>query len=469
MYRGVVQDAVAAPPAEVGARLLALPEDQYLERKALNVSPERLANLEVAFANAEGGLAVVGLRDGRVEGTHRDTARVNALVQAAYDLTVPVVPHRVQRLDCVNDDGQTDELLLIWVEPSGQVHANHRDEVFLRVGDETRRLGFDQRRELVFDKGQSAFEAEPVRGSSFDHVEAAEADEYARAVGHPDPERLLAARGLLVGTELTVAGALLFAEHPQRWLPQAQVRVLRYHGNDRGSGRRQQLVDDVRCEGPLRAQVAAARHAVSRLQPTRKALGRSGRFERMPLVPEDAWLEGVVNAVVHRSYSISGDYVRVEIFDDRIEINSPGRFPGLVAINDPLNAHHFARNPRIARAMADLDLGQEIGEGIRRMFAEMRAANLTDPMYHQTSGSVSLVLSAELRNVALDAGLPREAQAVMAALREAERLSTGEIAALLGLSRPPALRRLAALEEAGVIEWVGQSKRDPRAYWRLVR
>lgn len=187
----------------------------------------------------------------------------------------------------------------------------------------------------------------------------------------------------------------------------------------------------------------------------------------MPLVPEDAWLEGIVNAVVHRSYSMVGDHIRVEIFDDRIEVSSPGRFPGLVDLEDPLMTTRFARNPRIARVCADLNFGQELGEGIRRIFEEMRHAGLTDPVYRQTSGSVELKLLAEPVDRRLEAGLPESARAIAAALRSAGRLSTGEVKDLLGVSRPVVQRELAGLKDAGLVEWVGKSPNDPRAYWRL--
>jgi ATP-dependent DNA helicase RecG len=80
-----------------------------------------------------------------------------------------------------------------------------------------------------------------------------------------------------------------------------------------------------RVEGPIPHQILGARDAIRDMQPKRPALQSSGRFEPVGLVAEDVWLEGVVNAVIHRSYSIAGDHTRVEIFDDRIEITSPGR------------------------------------------------------------------------------------------------------------------------------------------------
>lgn len=189
----------------------------------------------------------------------------------------------------------------------------------------------------------------------------------------------------------------------------------------------------------------------------------------MPLVPEDAWLEGIVNAAVHRSYSLAGDHIRVEIFDDRLEVSSPGRFPGIVGGNDPLDAPRFARNPRIARVCADLNFGQELGEGIRRIYEEMRLAGLVDPVYRQTESSVQLTLSAEPKDRELDAQLTLEARAVTVALREAGRLSTGEVAELIDRSRPFAIQVLRSLETAGVIRWIGKSARDPRAYWEIAR
>jgi ATP-dependent DNA helicase RecG len=462
-----VRAALDGPPESVGAALLALIEDQWFERKSVRTSPEKLAHAEIAMANAEGGVIVVGLSDGHVEGIGRRSRDVNAFTQAAVDYTVPPVRQRCRRVACVNDAGEPDELLVIAVEPSDVVHANGRDEVFLRVGDEIRRLRFHERRELLFDKSQATFETQPVPGTTLVDVRAGLAKAYAAQELAREVDNLMRARGLATGDLLTVAGTLMFAPDPQRYFPEAYVRVLRYQGTDRRAGTRQRLLRDKRCEGPIPTQVREASRTVRKVQPTRRALGGAGKFADVPLVPEDAWLEALVNAVVHRSYSVGGDHIRVEVFDDRIEVHSPGRFPGLVRLDDPLNAIRFARNPRIARVAADLALGQELGEGIRRMFEEMRAAGLSDPLYRQTSGSVQVVLSAVPVDRALDAQLPDETRVIVAALREAGRLSTGEVAEVLGASRPLAIRRLSALRTAGVVQWVGNSARDPRAYWRL--
>jgi len=226
-------------------------------------------------------------------------------------------------------------------------------------------------------------------------------------------------------------------------------------------------VEDIRVEGPIPYQLMEAQKAISEHQPRRRALSGTGRFENVPLVPEDAWLEGVVNAAVHRSYSLAGDHIRVEIFDDRMEIESPGRFPGLVDPSNPLDAPRVARNPRIARVCADQNFGQELGEGIRRMFEEMRLAGLGDPLYEQTQASVRLTLSGEPVDRELEARLPRGSRTIMSALRDAGPLSTGEVAARVGVSRVTAKSRLDQLLEAGLVIWTGKSPRDPRASWSL--
>ena len=462
-----VENALSLPPADVGPALLGLREDQWFDRKSARVTASALANVLIGLANAEGGTVVIGLSDGGVEGIAGNKNRVNYWRQASLDFIRPAVPVRFREVLCVNSHGEVDELVVIDVDPGDLVRENARGEVYLRVGDETRRLTSVQAQELIYDKGQANFES-ALADATYGDLDQPLLDSYAHAVGHPDAMRLLQARGLAKADgRLTVGSVLLFGVHPQQHFPEASVRALRYRGIGRGTGARQQLMEDVRCEGPIPKVLSCAREVVSRLIPTRQALGADGRFGPVGIVPEDAWLEGVVNAVVHRSYSVTGDHIRVEIFDDRIEIESPGRFPGIADPTKPLAVTRFARNPRIARVCADLRFGQELGEGIRRMFEEMRLAGLADPVYRQTSGSVRLTLSADAVDRELESRLPSGARELVRAIRDLPRPSTGDLATALGVSRPVAIRRLRALQKEGIVEWVGTSPKDPRAYWRL--
>lgn len=465
-----VERALSLDQSDVGVALLGIVEDQWFDRKSARIDARDLGDALIGFANGEGGTIVIGLWDGEVEGiANAGPKKLASWQQAALDFTTPAVPARARVVDCVNRDSQSDQVLVVQVETSDFVHANRKDEVFLRVGDENRRLTFTQRQELTFDKGQASYEATALEGAELDDLNVEVLGQYAEAVNHPDPHRLLTARGLLDRHgHVTVAAMLLFGQSPQRFLPETTVRILRYRGDERGSGSRQQLISDHRVEGCIPLQLREARLQIAEALPTRRALdAATGRFEQIPLIPEDAWLEGLVNAVIHRSYSITGDHIRIEIFDDRIEIESPGRFPGIADPGRPLEITRFARNPRIARVCSDLRFGQELGEGIRRIFDEMRLAGLSDPSYMQTSGSTSLKLSSIAVDRELEDRLARGARDVLRFIREAGRASTGDVAEATARSRPSALKQLRSLESEGLIEWIGNSSKDPRAYWKL--
>ena len=133
----------------------------------------------------------------------------------------------------------------------------------------------------------------------------------------------------------------------------------------------------------------------------------------------------------------------------------------------PESITRFARNPRIARVCSDLRIGQELGEGIRRIYEQMRVAGLEPPLYRQTQGSVRLILSADPLDERLERELPSGSRRILDAIRAGGGLGTGELAELFKLARPTILQRLKALEKAGLVRWVGKSPKDPRARWML--
>ncbi|WP_231642571.1 ATP-binding protein [Nocardia sp. NRRL S-836] len=468
-----VETALAAPRRDVGALLLAAPEDQWYDRKNVLLEPRDLAPAIVAFANAEGGTIAIGLHNGKVQGVDAHRRKMNDFRQVPIDFTVPPVRVQFLEIECVNSEGESDHLLVVQVEPSEVVHETQKGDCYLRIGDESRKLNFNQRQELHFDKGQSQYDGFEAEGVTISDLDAKLLTHYKRRTGASDTaQKLLAARSLMTRKgKINNAGYLLFGKHPQDVHPQAYIRVIRYLSTERGTGSSLSLEDgaDIRFEGPIPYAIQGASGAIDELIPKRRSLGESGTFESHPIVPRNAWLEGLVNAAVHRSYSLAGDHIRVEIFPNRIEIESPGRFPGLANPQRPLEISRFARNPRIARVCADLRIGQELGEGIKRIFAEMRRVGLTDPVYKQSAGSVRLILVDMQRlDPRIAAKLPRGSQQVLDVLRaSANPLGTGDIAEALGLSRPATKIRLKALEDLRLIRWNGKSAKDPRAVWSL--
>ena len=458
-----VDAALALPPDQAVAALISLPEDQWFDRKSGRIAAKNLARPLVAFANAEGGTLAIGLRDGEVDGVSAKAE--NAIRQAPIDFTVPPVHAHTSSIEV----GGTS-ILIIRVEPGDTIHTTQSGDCYLRIGDESRKLSLAEQQELAYDHGSKTFEATAtdleVKELSEHHMEA-----YRQTIGSSSTQEMLYARDLINRRgQVTVAAELLFDERPQRDFPNAHVRILKYDDDDRGVGSHMNLVDEVRVEGPIPDQITVADRHVEKMLPHRQQLSESGRFERVPILPHDAWLEGLVNAVVHRSYSMMGDHTRVEIFPHRIEITSPGRFPGVVDTNNPLAISRYARNPRIARVCADMGITRELGEGIKRIFHEMQRRGLAKPIYRQSASSVTLTLKA---TDAIDpktlAGLTQSARNVLDTLRlQNKPLGTGQIAELTGIARPTAGRALHSLAQAGLVRWEGTSDRDPRASWHLL-
>lgn len=452
--------------------LRSAPEGQWLERKGPRVRGRAIGDLMVGLANAEGGLICIGIADGAIVGVDGDARLVNEWRQAALDFTVPPIRHAFELVEAANESGLSDHLVLIDVPASDRVHETRAGETFLRVGDENRKLGPFQIQELRYDKGESTFDGEATRARLSDLDDRLVA-RYARAVRADERAgAALRARGMTVTGDLddvpTVAGLLVLGRDPQAVMPEALLRLLRYQGITRETGSRSNITRDMRIDGPLPRQVAEARRILRRWLPRATRLGSRGTFAPTTLIPEPAWLEAIVNSVVHRSYAIGGDHVRVELFDDRLEVESPGRLPGLVR-PDNIRTTRFARNPRIARAMADLDYGRELGEGVDRMYHEMERAGLPDPIIHPGPASLRVVFLADPLAARVLARLPAGSERFAEHLARAGQITTTEAVDLLRVSRPTALTYLRRLADADLIEAVRVSPNDPRGFWRLRR
>ena len=457
-----------AEPIEDVLDLAHRPENQWFDRKSGRLGARELGDVLVGFANAEGGTVVLGItNDRRIEGITA-SAKTNEWRQAARNFTDPPIRHTFRVIPCINEHGHADELAMVEVESSEQVHTNTRGETYLRIGDSTHKLGPAEAQELRYDKGEATFDGRPI-GVFVGDLDDTLVDAYATSSGATATATAITARGLAVergdGLTATVAGLLLLGIEPQRHFPEACVRILRHEGTRQETGARANIVADRRIEGTLPYQIEEARAAIDEWLPQAIRLGESGRFSPTPIIPEAAWLEAVVNAVTHRSYSLGGDHIRVSLFRDRIEVESPGRLPGLVRTEN-IRRTRFARNPRVARALSDLGYGRELGEGVNRMFEEMARVGLPEPLYEQGPASVRVTLRADPTGARMLDLLPTGSGRFVEYVIQRGRVTTSEAVDLLGRARPTALRYLRRLESAGLLERVG-STYDPTAYWRL--
>ena len=455
-------------PADLTATLLEAPEDQWFDRKSARIDQRGLARTLVAMANAEGGIIAVGLHDGRCEGVEARAAPQRRWDRAGLEQTTPPVRFESDLLPCITAAGEEGRLYVISVPPSTGLHVRIPDDMYLRIADVDRLLTFAERTALLYERGEVAFEATPASRFGGIELNLEACSTFAGALGIGGPEQLLRARSLCgPDGDQFAAAQLLFGASPQWAYPAAYIRVIRHIGTERRSGAEQSVHVDHRFEGTLPVQLDEATAGIAELMPERRALGADGKFAWSPIIPGVVWREALVNAVVHRSYSNFGDHIRFEIFDDRVEVSSPGSFAAGRPKSDLREVVRLARNPRIARVLAEMSYGEERGEGLRRMYEVMVSSGREPPDIRFPNGAVRVILRAQVGGRMRESGLPPLALRIIEHIEQAGRLRTGELVGLTGSARPTVLRSLALLEERGDVRHVAMSRHDPNAYWTL--
>lgn len=126
-------------------------ERQIFDRKSINIAPKALAVPIIAFANADGGTIAIGISDKtrKIEGIDYEVQKLNELLRVPYDFCEPSVPIVVEKVRCIDFQGRENHVVLMHIEPSMAVHANQADEAFLRVGDKSKKLSFEERIQLM--------------------------------------------------------------------------------------------------------------------------------------------------------------------------------------------------------------------------------------------------------------------------------------------------------------------------------
>ena len=361
------------------ARRLQLGEDSAWEFKQVKfagnrpVSPQRadLADEIVAFANADGGVLLCGVTDeGVVQNMTRQ--RLSALddyvVEVSTDAIEPPVRIRTQHMEL--PDGKR---LLIVDVPAGDSPHERSGQRYIRVGGSKRRMTGDEWLRLAQRRAQAryrSFDEQTVPGTGFNTLDESLWKPLLSAEGAAEPEAALGRLALLANDEAgipraTVAGVLLCAPDPRQWLPNAAITATRYRGNDRASGQ----IDAQEITGPLNRQIAqAVAFALRNMQvAARKDPGRVD----LPQYSHRALFEALVNAVVHRDYSIRGSTIRLSMFADRLEIQSPGSLPNNLTV-ESMETRQVTRNEALTSVLARLPVGGIQGSQERRYFMERR-------------------------------------------------------------------------------------------------
>lgn len=464
-------------------------ESQHLDRKSARKKPSELLKHLIAFANADGGQLVIGIEDEKhgniITGFNdADAYPIEEFKRIDREMRETPLDLSFEEISVINHKGEDDFILVISVElSSNRVIAAPNDEVYLRQGNESVKLSYEQRTQLNYDKGQRLFEDEIVSDASLEDIDYNLVQDFKNRfdISERSVEEVLKARRFIINGKLTKAAILLFGKHPSAFFPQARVRFQRFDGTDIGTGSNFNVIKEVTFDNALPKLIVEVRDFIRTQLREFQYLNSDGQFQIFPEYPEFAWFEGVVNAVTHRDYSVYGDHIRVLMFDNRLEIHSPGKLPNIVTVEN-IKYERFSRNPRIARTLTEFGWVREMNEGVKRIYSEMESAFLHEPKYSEPGNKVVLTLennivsrhlrtrdSLEKQFLDFDELTVDEQLIVHYMYNSGNNMTAAKAIELTGRSRKYIVKTLKRLQKLGIVTWYGSNKNDKNQYYILMK
>jgi ATP-dependent DNA helicase RecG len=375
-------------------KLIEQPEGQFLERKSCydrskgksHLRPGRevardISEVLSAFANADGGTLILGLEDGgEVTGVQYPLDKESVLRNAPKQYIRPPLKPKV---DIIHYQGKK-----LWVFQQDWVPTVHQlsDGRYLyRIGEANVPFPAEQIEAIKESKKQAVYEMRLVPTATLSDLDETLIHKTAERLGIEDSiEGFLSRYHLLewenANPRLPLATLLLFGKSPIRWHPRCGIDFVRYEGGERKYGRELNIIKRARIEVPLIKIMEEAFQTIKPHVRERHVL-HDLFFQEHLEYPTFAWQEAIINAVAHRDYSFIGTSIEVWMFDDRIEVRSPGLPPAPVTIERLCRRErvHASRNPLMVRLFTEMGYMRETGEGIPRMFEEMERSGLRPP------------------------------------------------------------------------------------------
>jgi ATP-dependent DNA helicase RecG len=359
---------------------------------------EDIGEALVAFANADGGDLLIGVEDdGTITGIPHNEEDTERMLEAYKthvhpESSLPMAIQTKLQIDrkIVLFFSVTKGTTEIFQLPDGRcVRRQDKSTVPVTVG------------KLLFERQEvksREFDRQFVDGAIISDLDVSlvesMADNYLRGIS---AEKYLQQIGLAEytpgGLKLRMAALLLFARDIQRWHPRSQVRILKVSGTELQSGEKYNVQFDDVVPGNLWELLRRSWEALRPYLAYKTEFGSDAKFEQLYLYPELACREALVNAIAHRDYTIQNG-IDVFIFDDRMEIRSPGLLLSSLSLEDltQLKGVHESRNSLIAKILRENKFMRELGEGMRRMFELMEEFELSVPVVNSSNNYFSVTL-----------------------------------------------------------------------------
>ena len=449
-------------------------EGQTLDFKDGRIHPRSLAELLAAFAAADGGVVLIGVADdGSIIGVSNfEQVRDNLIYEAAgrNHCEPQIQPIGVEKIE--TSDGKV--VVAVTVPADFETLHSVAGKFFLRVGSRNEPLTPRELRKLMFSRGEVSFERLVCEKVKLDSLDDKLINRYIRKheeyTGRPlnlSKEEFLINLGCAIKKNEEVipthTGVLLFHEEPQLYFLQTQVLCARFKGIDVI-----EYLDRKEFRGPLPELVDQATRFIKSHM---RVGGRIPGIKRVdyPEYPEVTFREAIINAVIHRDWSIEGEFIRVFMFDDRIEVMSPGRLLPRITVEamQKGEVESRLRNPVIVEVFDRLGgYIEKLGTGIRRMIDGMKEHGLEPPKFELRGDVLKVTLRGpgerfmELAEKAAESvqDLSNRQLEAIKYLQTHQALTRKEYCELTGISPRTAHRDLTDLVERKLLRSIGKGR-----------
>ncbi len=456
-------------------KLLLCGEDSRLQYKSDVRNADALAAEMTAFANCEGGQILIGVGDnGELDGISRsEIGRINQLISnaASQHVRSPISPHTE------NVSVGRGRIVIVVTIPKGidKPYFDKNGVIWLKVGADKRRVNSKEELRRLFQVSDQ-FHADELPTKA--GVEALDKlrfrdflrEVYKRKFPEEPSELLRLLQNMNLATDdgmLNLAGVLMFTERPEWIKPQFVVKAIRYPGDEIHVT---DYVDTEDFVGPLKKIFDDAIAFVMRNLHKVQA-GRGVNAPGLPEIPESVFEELLVNALVHRDYLVSAP-VRLFVFDNRIEIISPGHLPNNLTVEKILAGNSNIRNPILVSYVAKGLLPYHgLGSGIARALDAWPRINFTDD--RDGCLFIAAVHRKPVDELILTASSPKSSSKsssktehrIIELIRRDKYTTTEAMGEILGITKRAVLKQVNKLKAQHCLRRVGPAR---GGYWEVI-
>jgi ATP-dependent DNA helicase RecG len=450
---------------EQAHHLLTIREDFLNDVKAKEIKPAKLSETVSAFANASGGDIYVGISENKEDKTKSwqgfaDPEDANDIPQVLLKAH-PFGNHLVfEYLEC---DSLPGLVLHITIKKVKELVKSSSGDIYIRVNAGKQKIdSADALKRLELDKGIVTFENEWVEVSEKKIENSLSILNFLlNVIPSGEPKTYLENQELIKHGHAKVSGVLLFCDEPAVYLPKrSSIKIMRYKTKEEDIGR--EFLDGV----PITIEGDAYNLIFSSVKKTKEILEGIQKLSESGLetikYPDETLHEVITNAVLHRDYSIVAD-VQIRVFDNRVEVESPGKLPGHVTVKNILHTQS-ARNPSIVRLINKFPdpPNKDVGEGLNTAFRAMELLRLKKPIINETENSVLVVIRHE------SLGSPEEI--VMNYMEANEEITNSTARELTGIKSENSMKNVfLRLKDSNLLEPIPGRRGSAFAWRKVVR